>query len=378
MPMRIYTITCHNVYNYGATLQAYALQHYLSEIGHDVTIIDYRPDYLDWHYHLSWWIPKSSKHYSKLSKSFIKRGLYVLFRFFNDMKSYPRAWAFNKFNKQYLRLSCKCKTIEAIKKITNDADCLITGSDQVWNSLTLPNGYDSAFYLGFAQNGATKLSYAASFGGSSIDIEAIPFIKEHLSKFDSISVREQSGVNILHSMNLDGTVVCDPVFLLSKEDWLSAFNYCAPNEDKYILIYNLGHDSKAILRDAIELKKRTGIRVVSLLTNVSIDTDEELRAESPDRFISLINNAQIVLTNSFHATSFAILFNKKFYVYTGNNGKTNTRIFDLLRLCCIEDRLNPPSVSFDENIDYAKVNKRMKEYIDFSKRWLIKAIGANE
>lgn len=376
--MKICTITCHNVYNYGATLQAFALQQYLMGQGHEVRIVDYRPDYLDWHYRLSWWIPKSSKHYPKLSRSLIRHSLYVLVRFLSDMKSYPRFLAFNRFNKQYLQLTNKCKTMEEVKKATADADCLITGSDQVWNSYTLPNGHDAAFYLGFAPVGATTLSYAASFGGSSIDMEATPFIKEQLSKLDAISVREQSGIIILQNLGLEGAVVCDPVFLLSKEEWLSAFKKHKHDEGKYILIYNLGHDTEAILRDAESIKKQTGLKVVSLLTNVSLKADEELRAESPDRFVSLINNAQMVLTNSFHATSFSILFNKKVYVYTESKGKTNARINDLLKLCCLEDRLNPCSVSFNDKIDYESVNKRMRDYVEFSKRWLIKTICKNE
>ena len=140
----------------------------------------------------------------------------------------------------------------------------------------------------------------------------------------------------------------------------------------------MGHDTEAILRDAESIKKQTGLKVVSLLTNVSLKADEELRAESPDRFVSLINNAQMVLTNSFHATSFSILFNKKVYVYTESKGKTNARINDLLKLCCLEDRLNPCSVSFNDKIDYESVNKRMRDYVEFSKRWLIKTICKNE
>lgn len=376
--MRIYTITCHNVYNYGATLQAFALQHYLMKQGHEVSIVDYRPDYLDWHYRLSWWIPKSSKHYSQLSKSLTRHCLYVLVRFMSDMKSYPRFIAFNRFNKKYLQLTNKCKTMKDAQAATADADCLITGSDQVWNSYTLPNGHDAAFYLGFAPVGATVISYAASFGGNCIDEESTPFIKEQLSKLDTISVREQSGINILQNLGLEGTVVCDPVFLLSRDEWLSAFKKQKQDEEKYILIYNLGHDTEVILHDADSLKKQTGLKVVSLLTNVSLKADEELRAESPDRFISLINNAQIVLTNSFHATSFSILFNKKVYVYTESKGKTNARIIDLLKLCCLEDRLNPTSVTFNDKIDYESVNKRIRDYIESSKRWLTKAICKNE
>lgn len=372
--MKIYTITCHNVYNYGASLQAYALQQYLLKQGHEAKIIDYRPDYLDWHYRLSWWIPQSSKYYPVLSKSFIRHGLYVLVRYLNDMKSYQRALAFRRFNKQYFQLTSKCKTIKDVKRAAADADCLITGSDQVWNSCTLQNGIDTVFYLGFAPKGATKISYAASFGGNSIDKEAFSFVKDCLSNLNSISVRETSGINVLHGMGLQGAVVCDPVFLLNKDEWFSAFKNQESNEGDYIFIYNLGHDTEKLLFDANLLKQQSGLKTVSLLTNVSIETDKELRSTSPERFVSLISNARVVLTNSFHATSFSILFNKKVYVYTGHEGKTNARIDDLVKLCGIGKRLNPDAVSLDDEIDYENVNKRMREYIESSKSWLSKAL----
>ncbi|MEH7549898.1 polysaccharide pyruvyl transferase family protein, partial [Neobacillus vireti] len=212
--MKICTITCHDVYNHGASLQAYALMKYLSNSGHDVEIINYKPDYLSNHYRLM------SINNPKWEKNYLTKSIYLLLKIPFRLPGLKRKKAFDKFTLQYLKLSkLKYNSYEELKNDPPIADAYICGSDQIWNTLH-KNGKDPAFYLDFVPDEKIKGSYAASFATESILEEHKPMIKQRVSRLDRISVREKSGVKILKELDINQVVnVVDPVFLLEKNEW---------------------------------------------------------------------------------------------------------------------------------------------------------------
>ena len=234
MKRTIFTITCHNVYNAGASLQAFALQSYLKQMGHQVEIIDYMPEYLR-HYVLFRMNPKFDKNiFTRSVYYFIKvprRLLKLLDR---------RKTNYDRFTKKYLQTTTKrFSSNDELKKEALKGDVFIAGSDQIWNPI-LDNGKDPAFFLDFVPEGIKKISYAGSFSVEKIPAEVMIKMRSWLSRFDCISVREESALKILQQMNLQGEVVVDPVFLLGTEAWDSI---CSSRfSEKFILVYDFDND----------------------------------------------------------------------------------------------------------------------------------------
>ena len=155
--MKIRTITCHDVYNVGASLQAYALQTYLKSLGHDVKIIDYKPDYLSKHYRLD--VVGNPKY----DKPFVREA-YLLAKLPERLHALPRKKTFDSFTAKHLDLTRRYTSNEELQADPPEADVFFAGSDQIWNPL-FPNGKDPAFYLDFALHGI-RASYAASFASA--------------------------------------------------------------------------------------------------------------------------------------------------------------------------------------------------------------------
>ena len=207
--MKIKTLTTYNVYNYGASLQAYALMTYLSQLGHDVEIINYQPEYLTRKYNYKWVNPES-----KMSRYALTRVVYRILKFLQRQTTLANKRLFDNFTHHMLHETTQLyHTFDELQKNPPEADVYIVGSDQIWN-IFYEAGRDPAFYLEFVRTGR-RASYAASFSYIDIDEENRERIALSLSKFDAVSVREYHGIDLLRTMGLDGTWVLDPVFLLS-------------------------------------------------------------------------------------------------------------------------------------------------------------------
>ena len=208
--MDVKVITIHAMYNPGSVFQAYALQEYLKPIA-NVEIIDYRPLYL----------------YSEgsLLKMLMKKILWG-----RAYKS--RNKKFIGFVEKYMNLTPVFKTFKAIEQANLSADVFVTGSDQLWNS-DYPCGNDDAFYLDFVRNGK-KISYSTSVGKKILDQNDQKRLREKLSDFISISVREKSTADQLRKvLNREITWVCDPVLLLPASAYLSFISPSSPFPRNY-------------------------------------------------------------------------------------------------------------------------------------------------
>lgn len=361
--MKVCTITCHDVYNAGASLQAFALAKYLQNKGHDVRIIDYKPIYLNSHYSLT---RINNPKYDKP----IVRTLYILAKLPARLKRIKsrKKIEFDQFKREYLRCTEKTYTsCEELASCPPECDALIAGSDQIWNPL-FNNGKDPAFFLQFGDDGIRRISYAASFAVDSLPCEDEKRMEEWLKVFDSISVREQSGVKILKQMGYTGEAVCDPVLLLCREEWLQLI--ALSHERKHVFVYDF--DNNPVIQ---ELLNTMSDEIVSYFPMPGVATIDE---SGPIGFLRNIVSAKLVISNSFHATAFALLFNIPFYVVERQEN-INTRMYDLLDGVGLSYRI-VRSKRDTENlkpIEWEKVNHSLKPIIEKSMNYLDAVLKEN-
>lgn len=379
--MDIKTITCHNVYNYGASLQAYALQHYLEEQNHQVEIINFRPWFLQMRYNF-FFIQPASRFYKLTSK--IPALRYILGPIANrhKFKTYGRKSRFDRFTSDFMNLTGTFyETSNELRNNPPKADVYIAGSDQIWNT-DMRNGHEPAFYADFGSKETLRVAYAASFGIENLPEEYRKFVHDEVVNINAISVREQSGLKILKELGINDAVqVVDPVFLLEKDEWeqlaIKAHEYKNLIKNRYILVYDFIRDER-IAKLATELKKQTNYPIVSV--NDFRETkyaDYNINNAGPLEFINLISNSAYVLANSFHGTAFAIIFNKQFYSFSLETQRTSSRMRDLLVQYGLECRFNAQQV-IDDDIDYNKVNEIRGKLVGDSKEWLDSALkGTN-
>lgn len=305
--MKIGILTFHNADNYGAVLQCYALQETLKKQypNDDVYVIDYK-------------CPKILNRY--IPKIYFKRPWSILTYF----KKQNKHKTFQLFCEKYFNLG----TPDFSKY-----DIIYYGSDQIWSPVLTNNDLT---YIGKGFSGK-KIAYAASDGGNLILTDEI---KNELNTYSAISCREASLTNKLLQNNLSIPIstVCDPVFLLSKDEWLQMAEL--PTEENYVLAYkireNLNFDSEAEKIGKLLNKKVIQIVYVKSLRKLFYRGQFFAEAITPELFVGYFVKADFVLTTSFHGTAFSIIFNKPFYVLKINNA--SERITDLLTVLNIDDR----------------------------------------
>lgn len=366
--MKICTITCHDVYNHGASIQAYALMKSLKNDGHEVEIIDYKPYYLDKHYKLL------SIDNEVWEKNFLRKSIYLTLKIPGRLISLKRKKEFDKFKEENLILTNrKYKSNEELKKDLPKADIYICGSDQIWNSLHM-NGRDLAFYLDFVPYNKVKFSYAASFATDDIDDKYKPMVRKAISKLDGIGIREKSGVEIVKRLGIDNAVnVVDPVFLLKKEEWdkiaTESFN------EKYLLVYDFDK-SDLIKNIAIEVARKKGLKIYTINSDRPKYADKHFNLSGPKTFISLIKNAEFIVSNSFHAVAFSAIYEKNIAI-VNRCENINTRMRDLLYDLQLKDRLVNENYNIEDivkDVDYSKSRAVMKDKINFSKNYIKKIL----
>ena len=356
--MKICTITCHDVYNVGASLQAYALQTYLKSLGHDVKIIDYKPDYLSKHYRMD--IVGNPKY----DKPFLKQA-YLLAKLPGRLRILPRKKAFDRFTAKHLDLTKRYTSNKELKKEPPEADVYFAGSDQIWNPL-FPNGKDPAFYLDFVQQGI-RASYAASFAAAAFPPELREATAQHLARFDHISVREQSGLSVLNTLGIvHASVVLDPVFLLARAQWEAMAEQPEKCEGPYLLVYDFDN-SASVRKLAEKLAAVYGWKIYSIF-----DLPYAARCFplcGPEAFLGLIRGASFVLSNSFHATAFSVIFEKEFAVVERTEN-INTRMRDLTALLGLSDHMAAQNEDLPLRTDWPEVNRRLAAEIERSKAYI--------
>lgn len=289
--LKLDLITLHAVQNYGSVLQAVATQKLFEEHGCDVKVINYirenvRPENL-----LDTW----SK--GNIIKKII---MYPTVKRWNNV--------FSKFCEKNLNLTDKVYTYEKdFEDYPLDADVYCTGSDQVWNS-KWNRGIIKPLYLNFVPESKKKIAFSSSFGQSELSSDEIKKTKDFIMQYDYISVREESAKDIIEKQYgyKNAYHILDPTLAVTEEFWRK-FSCKRLIKEDYILIYNLNR-SKAFDKYAKMLSKKTRLKLVRLCTRYDqfYRVGKSVLVPEVEQFISLIDNAKYVLTDSFHATAFSI------------------------------------------------------------------------
>ena len=243
-----------------------------------------------------------------------------------------------------------------------DADLYISGSDQIWNS-DINGRIERPYYLSFVPHNKRKISFASSFGKTILRDDEVEENKKLLAQYSWISTREQSGANLVQSLGLNADAILDPTLWLTKEQWKKLEEPIRIPE-KYILVYQL-HQNNEMDKYIGELQEEYGMPClrVDLYYHYVVKKGKHVICPTPGQFISLIKNANYIVSDSFHMTVFSIIFNKKFIsIYSQNS--FNDRIANILKWLNLENRHLEHYNDFailDNDIDYTDVNKLLDE-----------------
>ena len=323
--MKSCILTFQSAYNYGAVLQAYALQEYLSQNFGETMILDYHNSSID-------------KSYARPDfNDLIHNPKRSVFRWMQNILYKGKNRRIDQFRKDYLRLT-KRYDADNIKDANDEADTFITGSDQVWNHLII--GRDTNYFLDFTQPSKHTCSYAASIGVNKIPEEYAELYKNAAGHIGRISVREQEGIKALEDIGIKGAQLNpDPVLLLSKEKWLE-LSAAPESGKKYILVYKITKADK-LLKFAKKLSAMTGLPIVYIPNDLKSGSVGALKLDvGPREWLGYIDNAEYVVTNSFHGTVFSIIFGKKFFSEVSEKVNPSTsRLLNLLGLFQLEERM---------------------------------------
>ncbi|WP_027218668.1 polysaccharide pyruvyl transferase family protein [Butyrivibrio fibrisolvens] len=346
--MKAAIVTLTKQYNYGNSLQNYAVQTVLQRLGIEAETIlyDFRP---------------IKKRITQTIKGIINW----------NAPEIKRKRAFDCFEKQHINISPIKNLVKKSKFAERRYDYFLVGSDQVWNPSWYRKHMDNVYLLDFTTDDK-KISYAPSFG-----IEKLPDIWESrfangLKQFKAISVREEAGVNIVRTLTgITPIVVIDPTMMISAGDWSRISK--RPDlqlEEKYILTYFLG-DTPSNVQELC-FRKQNDYQTVELKR---VDDDKTI---DPSEFLWLVEHAQLVLTDSFHACVFSFLFNKPFQVYDRQDAELcmNSRLDSFLRLFGLERKYVGSGLDNDiwEN-DYKKGYAILEQEIEKAKKYLIDSLG---
>lgn len=324
------TVTWISWNNYGSLLQAYALQHTLKLLGYDNHIIsDERIVYP--HKYTQVDSPISPLQRIRKSLSFWK--CFLLYKSFRD--DYYTKLYFDRFRNKNLIIDNEYTNF---LELGNKYNVYIAGSDQIWHPSK--NIFKPFYYLNFTNR--KKISYAPSLGTSAYPNEYKNVVKELLSSFSYISIREKKGEELLSSfIEKDITTVLDPTLLLSKNEWDKIATKTKQNK-KYAIGYFLTYNPEYI-NWTIQDAKRRNIELFFFQINPHVyEYSNNVVAAGPREFISYIKEAEFVYTDSFHATVFSILYEKDFLTFKrfkdGSENDQNSRLINLFRLTEIKDR----------------------------------------
>lgn len=373
--MKVYTVTFNSNVNYGARLQAYALAKFLNNQNDiECEILNYY--YPGWK--TSWKLFPKPKSFRDLLKN-----LYLSLHVRDVIEIKKKHRMFREFVSECMPVAHE--QYDRTKLLQNPplANAFVCGSDQIWN---LSRTRDLSFFLDFVKKGmAKKISYAASISEPWTKKD-IDIVRPWLNEFDGISIREEGNLPQLRAIIPDKNpiVVCDPVFLLSKHEWESFSSTRLCPQEPYIFCYFIGIDSLAI--EAVsKIRKLLGFKIVFLQlrlnTKVYFHSDKTIIAANPKDFVGLIKNASFVVTNSFHASAFSLIFRKDFVSIPRK--KDNERITSLMKMFKLsgvfmtKEKMEKITKE-DLKVDYSLTDAAYTEFTVFSKNYLLNTLHGKE
>lgn len=359
-------ISRHAISNYGSLLQAYALERTIKDLGYCAKTIDYnRTEEKSWH------LCKVDIENSTWKNNPLKKSVFYGVNVLNRTRQF---YKFQGFRRELMDLTDEYCSFQELNSNPPVADLYVTGSDQVWNE-TIHGELDWSYFLDFLSD-EKRIAYAASFGNDTIKEEHKDRIRIALSKYNNISVRESSGQDILADLGLNGELVLDPTLLLEQEKWNEVIGDMVVPDGKYILLYQI-HKNEKLVEYAKKYAQKIGCKVI----NISVSYTQKKRGIEfkclPDykEVLALFRGAYRIVTDSFHATSFSINFNKQFVTILPQ--VSASRIKSFLSLMKLENQVLTDTSDYDllDNlIDYSLVTPLLTELRQESIQWLKEAI----
>lgn len=366
---KVALMTWSQYHNFGTSLQVTSLTYTMRRLGYEVDVINYTPhaklvilkDYKDINYYIG---KISSIIKNRKNKSV-----------FDD----AREKAFVKFLDKNIRLTEECQTESDLFLFNEKYDAFVCGSDQIW----APSIFNAKYFLNFVENPQKMVAYAPSIGLSKIED---PYVRkrmeDNINRFVHLSVREEQGAQLIKEMcNKEAKVVLDPTLLLTSNEW-DTMAVSIVNNKSYILCYFLGTNRFNWVH-VYELSKKTNIplKIIPVFSPDYERGHDVVDGVGPGEFLSLIKNAALICTDSFHGTTFSIIYNKPFYTYErfsskdGNN--QNSRIYNILKLLGLESRLVKDYKNIPDHpliCEYTNANKQLVKKRKESKGFLKSAL----
>lgn len=385
--MKIGIITWFTYENFGTKLQAIALQKYLKDNKHTPILMNFEP-------------PENEKievkshiinNYKNIEnkKLIIKKVKNKIYNFIEKIgrRKYKNELLERSRNfKDIIRDNCiLSERIESKKEYINacnEMDCLVFGSDQIWN----PNWFHPFYYANYEEIVVKKVAYAPSIGITEINNPQKESYQKSLESFSRIGIREKTGKKIIQEL-YKGTVeqVVDPTLLHTQDEWRQMLGVQQSHDnhpEKYICVYFLGENMKHWkMVYSLARKEKLKVKIIPCVGTSFLRRGVVVANATLHEFVEIISNAQYVITDSFHGTVFSVIFNRNFYTVERFNSKDslsqNSRIFDFLSEIDLIERIIPfDSSRIDDvkKIDYDMVNKRLDILIKKSKEFLDKLV----
>ena len=373
--------------NYGQQLQCWALQQQLLKMGHEPYLVRYDIDHrfggqkqtlLKKLVKFALVYPAVKSLQSKVERKREQKLLdYVALR--------NKERHFEAFRNTELRLSNRLyANLKELRDNPPKADAYIVGSDQVWAHL-LSNPENAAMYLDFGENNTKRIAYAPSFSMPNYPVKLKSLLKAKLSKFDALSVREQTGVAICQELGYKVDVVVDPTMLLVKDDYLKITEWQDCGNYVYLYYLNISNRNEVKWIQLKECADKSNLKIIATpasgyFIGKELFEDVEYKYATIPQWIGLIDGAQLVVTTSFHGVVFCILHHTPFVYFPlkGKYSRGNNRVVDLCDMLHLSNRIWNEETSFEtfinSDIDWENVdgilNERRNASIDYLKEAL--------
>lgn len=363
-----------NTGNYGAVLQAYALNKKIRDLGFVCETLDFSVAEQNGSKGVRYLKRLKSGELKPLAGDLKRDICKVLVR--RNIKI--RRQALNRFKENIPHT--RYYSHKDLSEISDQYDCYICGSDQIWRP-TFEGNLIGIYWLNVIKGNCVKASYAASMGIASLPENVANEAKRYLSSFDYISVREDTAKDYLSALTGKKVEVSiDPVFLVDRVEWERLAKY-PNNNEPYIFVYMI-HGSSNLLRSITNFARTHKLKIVTFpymayffrMNELNFGDVKVFDAE-PSDFLGYVNGAKYVFTDSFHATAFSIIFHTDFFVSSANE-RAFSRIENLLSIAGLNERSVPAEGLLPENYDskrqadWYEVDRRLKTKISESLDYL--------
>lgn len=339
---KIGLITIHDTQNYGSLLQTFGLYKAIESLGYNIKLIDYRNKIITEREK-----PITEKKINS-PKDILKRILWGK----AQKDKYNNIWKFIKENMNITEPFSE----DNIYKANKEFDTFVTGSDIVWG--TNITGKDLTYFLNFTSDNKKRIAISSSVGTKWED-EIVDEIGNLLSRYSNIAVREQMAADWIKELyDMDVKVTCDPTLLWNSEFWSKFINQKYKKKEKYILIYAVNPDKKNI-SDGIRYAKKHGYKAYFVNFYTPVKGTVTVKPTTVYDWITLIANAEVVFSASYHGLLFSLYFNRPVFYY--NRGE-KSRMISLAKELKLEYREGTDkNVQDDKEINFKEINNSLEK-----------------